>query len=60
MINKNPLGIILLVLGIVILVFFLIVDIIGIGDPGFGYRQITGVVIGIIVGGVGWLLKGKK
>ena len=53
-------GTFLLVLGVVLLVLSLLADVIGVGgNPGFGYRQIIGVVLGAvaIIRGV-WLLKG--
>jgi hypothetical protein len=42
-------GAFLLVLGLVLLVLSLLADIIGVGaNPGFGYRQIIGVILGVI------------
>ena len=42
-------GTFLLVLGAVLLIVSLLADVIGIGaNPGFGYRQIIGVVLGVI------------
>jgi len=42
-------GIFLLVLGVVLLILSLLADIIGIGtSPEFGYKQIIGVILGII------------
>ena len=42
-------GAFLLVLGAVLLIVSLLADIIGIGaDPAFGYKQIIGVVLGVI------------
>ena len=59
--NNKSLGNILLVIGIIILIFFVLVDVLGIGvDPGFGYKQIIGVVAGVVVAGIGWFLKNKK
>ena len=59
--NNKSLGNILLVIGIIILIFFVLVDVLGIGvDPGFGYKQIIGVVVGVVVAGIGWFLKNKK
>jgi hypothetical protein len=52
-------GAFLLVLGVVLLVLSLLADLIGVGlNPGFGYRQIIGVVLGVIavIRGI-WLLK---
>ncbi len=42
-------GTFLLVLGAVLLVVSLLADLLGVGvSPGFGYRQIVGVVLGAI------------
>ena len=42
-------GILLLVLGVAFLIVSLLADVIGVGaNPGFGYRQIIGVVLGVI------------
>ena len=58
---KNTVSIILIVVGIVILVLSLLADPIGIGrDPGFGYKQTVGSVVGAIVTIVGLVWKFKK
>ena len=42
-------GTFLLVLGAALLIVSLLADVIGIGaNPGFGYRQIIGIVLGVI------------
>ena len=42
-------GIFLLVLGVVLLIVSLLADVIGVGaNRGFGYRQIIGIVLGVI------------
>jgi hypothetical protein len=54
-------GIVLLVVGIIVLVVSLLLDVIGIGStPGFGWYQIAGTIVGIIVAIVGGVLMGKK
>ena len=67
MMNKKTIGTILLVIGLVILAIFFLSDILGIpnifglgSDPKFGPIQIVGVVVGIIIVGIGWFLRGKK
>lgn len=52
-------GAFLLVLGVVLLVLSLLADVIGVGaNPGFGYRQVIGVVLGVIAVIRGsWVLK---
>ncbi len=59
--GKKITGIILLVLGIVMLILSLSPNLIGIGAaPGFGYKQISGVILGAIVGVVGLFFTLKK
>jgi hypothetical protein len=65
--NKNLTGIYLLVIGIIIIIISLVADILEIAniiglsqDQGFGPVQIGGVLVGIILGGIGWYLKVKK
>ncbi len=59
--GKKTGGIVLLVVGIVILVLSLLADPIGLGaGQGFGYKQIVGAVIGVIVTIVGLVLTRKK
>jgi len=59
--GKKTAGIVLLVVGMVILVLSLAADPIGIGgSPGFGPRQIVGVIVGAIVTVVGLVLTLKK
>ena len=42
-------GTFLLVLGVALLIVSLLADVVGIGaNPGFGYRQVIGVVLGVI------------
>ena len=59
--GKNTVSIVLIIVGIVILGLSLVADLIGIGkDPGFGYQQTTGTVVGAIVTVVGLVWKFKK
>jgi hypothetical protein len=58
---KKTLGIICLIVGIIGLILSLIADPVGIGgSPGFGWKQIAGVIVGVILGIVGLLLSLKK
>ena len=53
--SRKTLGTIVAVLGVVLLVISALADVIGIGDGGFGFRQIAGVVVGAaaaIIGGL--------
>ena len=59
--SKKTIGFLLIILGVVVLVVSLAADVIGIGGmPGFGWKQILGTVVGVIValGGV-WLALNK-
>ena len=48
---EKTVGIVLIVLGVLLLVLFVLADRIGIGaTAGFGYRQIIGVIVGVIAG----------
>ncbi len=51
---------ILMIIGALILIFFVFIDYLGIGDPGFGYRQIIGAGIGLIIVIIGIALKRKE
>ena len=59
--SKKTIGVLLIILGVVVLVVSLAADGLGIGGmPGFGWKQILGTVVGVIValGGV-WLALNK-
>jgi len=51
---------IVMVIGTLVVIFFVFVDYLGIGDPGFGYRQIIGVSAGILIVLIGIAMKRKK
>jgi hypothetical protein len=52
--DAKALNIVLLVVGIVLIVVFAGADVIGVGSaPGFGWKQITGTVIGAVLCAVG-------
>ncbi len=57
--QKKILAFLLLGVGVIILLISLFADLIGIGAPGFGYKQGIGVVIGAIVGIIGLILRRK-
>lgn len=59
--DNKQLGIVLLVIGVIILLLSLLANFIGVGSaPGFGYKQITGTVVGVIVAIVGYVLFSRK
>lgn len=52
--NSNPVNLALIVVGILAIVFFAGADVIGVGGaPGFGWKQISGTVIGVLLLGAG-------
>ena len=59
--DKKQLGIVLLVVGVIILLVSLLADTIGIGGAArFGYRQIAGAVVGVILAIVGYFFFSRK
>ena len=61
MTGKCIIGILLIVIGAVCVIVSIFADCIGLGSKaGFGFNQLIGTLIGIIVIGTGLLLKVKK
>ena len=59
--GKKTIGIILLAAGAILLILSMIADVIGIGgSPIFGWRQILGIIIGLIAAVVGLVLTIRK
>jgi hypothetical protein len=59
--NKKTIGIALLAVGVIVLIISLGADLIGIGGAaGFGYKQIIGAVVGVIVAVVGFVLYSRQ
>jgi uncharacterized membrane protein YccC len=60
--SKKTIGYILIVLGVAIVVISLAADLLGIGNSmGYGWKQLLGAAIGIVVAIVGvWLGMGKS
>jgi hypothetical protein len=59
--NKKTVGIVLLVVGIIVLAVSLLADTMGIGrSDSFGYYQIGGVVVGVVVAAVGLYMAFKN
>ena len=58
--NKKTIGIALLVVGVVLLIVSLTADMIGLGVPGLGLKQIAGIVGGVVIAVVGYYLYSKK
>ena len=60
MANKKTIGIALIVIGVIVLIVSLAADAIGLGGaPGFGYKQIIGVLAGVIVAVIGYFYSRK-
>ena len=51
--DRNAVGAVLVAAGSVFLVFSALADVIGIGEGGFGWKQILGVIIGAVVAASG-------
>jgi len=61
MANKKKAGMVLLIIGLILLLLSVLADFIALGrSPGFGPRQITGIIVGAIVLLIGILLIPKK
>ena len=59
--NIRTLGVILLVIGIVMLVLAIGADVIGLGQThAFGFKQISGAVVGVLVATIGSFLVLQK
>ncbi len=59
--QKKSMGILLAVIGIVLLIVAVLADTLGLGaQPGFGYKQIAGTLVGAIVLLCGLVLLGAK
>ncbi|MBN1451487.1 MAG: hypothetical protein JW963_10770 [Anaerolineales bacterium] len=60
--NKKTVGIALLAVGVIVLIVSLAADLIGFGGAAdaFGYKQIIGAVVGVIVAVVGFVLYSRK
>ena len=58
--NKR-LGIVMVVVGVIVLLLSVLANSIGIGNAvGFGYKQITGTVLGAVLAIVGYILFSRK
>ena len=59
--NTKTIGIASLVVGVILVIGALAADVIGIGGAaGFGYKQIIGAVVGVVVAVVGFVLYSRK
>jgi hypothetical protein len=59
--NKQTIGIALIIVGLVVLLVSLTLDMIGLGGHvGFGRYQITGIVVGVLTAGAGFVLRARN
>jgi hypothetical protein len=59
--NKKTVGIALIVVGVVLIIVSLVADRIGIGAAsGFGYKQIIGAIVGVVVAIIGFIYYSRK
>jgi len=58
--NKKTLGLIAAVLGIIVLLVSLLANQLGLGSPGFGFKQIIGTVLGAVVTVLGIVLATRQ
>lgn len=48
--GSQKMGIVFLLIGLIIFILALIVDFVGLGQyPGYGYKQISGMIVGAII-----------
>ncbi len=59
--SRKTIGIILIVVGVVVLIVSGFADALGIGGvPGFGWKQIVGSLVGLVIGVVGFWMTTRK
>ena len=59
--NNKQLGMVLLVIGVIVLLLSLLANVISTGAaPGFGYKQIIGTVVGVVLAIAGYVLFSRK
>lgn len=59
--DKKTAGMILFIVGIILVLLSLFANQLGIGKPGFGYKQLSGTVAGVVLVILGWIWwKGTK
>ena len=59
--NKKTIGLALMAGGIAVLVMSLVADMVGLGGAAsFGYKQITGSIVGVIIAVAGIVIRNQK
>jgi hypothetical protein len=51
--SKKAVGSVLVLVGVVLVIFSVLADSIGIGVPGFGWKQLLGLVVGVVLTATG-------
>jgi hypothetical protein len=51
--SKKAVGTVLLLLGVLLVIISVLADSIGIGVPGFGWKQFVGLVVGVVLAATG-------
>jgi drug/metabolite transporter (DMT)-like permease len=62
MVNRTLVGVLLAVLGIALVVISALADQLDLGPHGFGWKQISGVIAGVVLAlaGVGFALRSRR
>jgi len=59
--NKKTIGLALMAGGITVLVMALAADMVGLGvEAGFGYKQIAGSIVGVVIAVAGIIIRNQK
>jgi uncharacterized RDD family membrane protein YckC len=59
--SKKAVGWVLLVVGVLLFLISAMADSIGIGVPGFGWKQLVGLVVGVVLAAFGMVsLRSRK
>jgi hypothetical protein len=51
--SKKAVGTVLLLVGVLLFLVSVLADSIGIGVPGFGWKQLVGLVVGVVLAAAG-------
>lgn len=60
--SKRTIGLIVMIAGLLLVLLSITADLVGIGaEPGFGWKQILGVIVGfLMVAGAAWVSRKKS
>jgi hypothetical protein len=51
--SKKAVGSVLVLVGVLLVIISVLADSIGIGVPGFGWKQLVGLVVGVVLAATG-------